>query len=166
LELAWGRDQRPVHPHHHDKSLGAENTFYDELQPGPDLERELYRLTDSAALRLRRAGWAARTVAIKVRTTDFKTVTRSRTLHTPEDGTAHLYAAARELLGAVDLEGKQVRLVGVRFEQLVALCEVGQQATFAEVTGTARAAEQASDAIRTRFGSKAVRPATLLDPRA
>ena len=82
-ELAWGRDPRRVTPHTPDKSIGAEETFETDLTDHPVVHRELLRLAERTAARLRATGQLGRTVAIKVRFGDFSTLTRSRTLPTP-----------------------------------------------------------------------------------
>ncbi|MCL2787696.1 MAG: DNA polymerase IV [Micrococcales bacterium] len=160
--LAVGEDPRPVTPGHTEKSLGAETTFARDLPRGPELDRELHALVDKAALRMRRQGLACQTVAIKVRTDDFATLSRSRTLPAHDDATPHLISVARELLAGVEIGAKLVRLVGVRLEKLAPVVDQGHQETFEEVDGSARAAEAAADRARGRFGSGAVRAASLL----
>ena len=81
--------------------------------------RELLRLCERTAGRMRAAGLAGRTVSLKVRFADFTTITRARTLNESTDVAAILYATARGLFEALGLDRARLRLVGIRVEQLV-----------------------------------------------
>ena len=110
--LAAGVDDRPVEVDRAVKSIGHEETYPTDLTERSDLERELVRLSDAVAARLRRQATAARTLTLKVRFAGFRTVTRSVTLASAVDTTDELVAALRPLLHALDVtEG--VRLLGV-----------------------------------------------------
>lgn len=162
--LAWGRDPRRVTPSHAEKSVGAETTFAHDTDDLVTLERRLLELADRTAGQLRRRGLSSRTVAIKVRTSDFRTLSRSRTLATPTDSALDLHAAARELLRAVDLGGLPVRLVGIRAEQLTA--DPVRQPTLGEAASgrdeARRRADAVVDEVRAQFGTAAIRPAETL----
>jgi len=163
-ELAWGRDERRVTPHVPDRSIGAEETFpYDIVDPD-EIRRELLRLSERVAARLRAAGQVARTVSVKLRRADFTTITRSRTLREPTDVGQEIYATARELYAAAGLERVRLRLVGVRAENLRPAETATHQLTLGERETGWREAERAMDAVARRFGSGAVRPASLLRP--
>ncbi|EYR64202.1 DNA polymerase IV, partial [Actinotalea ferrariae CF5-4] len=156
-DLAWGRDPRPVDPVRQEKSVGAETTLErDTADPG-ELEAHLLRLADRCAVQLRARGHVCRTVSLKLRTEDFRTVTRSRTLPVPTDVGREIYRVARELLGAAHTPGHRVRLVGVRAEGLGAAGD--QPLTLEEAVDDApaaqRRAEAAMDAVRARFGTAA-----------
>jgi DNA polymerase IV len=159
-DLAWGRDPRPVSPSRDEKSVGAEETFDVDIHDLRQVESKLLDLADRCAGRLRAQQLMARTVAIKIRTSDFRTLNRSRTLPQPTDVAREMYLAARELLAGVDLAGLPVRLVGVRAEGLLAVEQVVQQPTLEEsVTGQAEAQRQAElvmDQVRERFGRAAI----------
>ncbi|HWS58550.1 MAG TPA: DNA polymerase IV [Actinotalea sp.] len=161
-DLAWGRDPRPVVPERVAKSLGAEETFAADTTDRPWIEGRLLGLADRCAGELRHRGMVARTVALTVRTADLRTVTRARTLPVPTDVGAELYRAARELLAATDLDGRPVRLVGVRAEGLGPVD--ARPLTLEEAVDGAgsarRRAEQAMDEVRGRFGARAVRAGT------
>lgn len=166
-ELANGRDDRRVLPDLPEKSVGAEQTFSRDEADRTVLRRELLRLVERATAALRRRGVRGRTIALKIRHPDFTTVSRSRTLADPTDSTHTVYAVAAELLDAHLPPGMLVRLLGVRVEQLVHGV-VSEQLTFDGAAGAGMRAhwsdvERAADAARSRFGSAAVRPATLLD---
>jgi DNA polymerase-4 len=163
--LADGNDPRPVSPTRLEKSIGAETTFDHDLPRGRQLDAAVLAMADKAARRMRRAGLACQTVAVKVRTSNFVTSGRSRTLPAPTDLTPILAASARELVESVDLKGLPVRLVGVRLEHLVALDRVVVQPTLDGDSDfdAQRRAQAAGDAVRGRFGAAALRPASLLD---
>jgi DNA polymerase-4 len=168
--LAWGRDERRVVPHEPDKSLGAEETFETDVGDPVTIHRELLRLSERTAARLRASGHVGRTVSIKVRYADFTTVTRARTLDRPTDVGQVVYATARALYDALGIAGRPLRLVGVRVEHLGPAGEQPEQLVLGAAPSGWREAEQAVDQATRRFGTGAVRPATLVggapDPRA
>lgn len=161
-ELSWGRDPRPVRPDEPEKSIGNEQTFAADIDDPEEIHAHLLRLSDQVAGRLRRAGVVGRTVAIKVRFSDFTTLTRSRTLVSPTDVSAEIYTAARHLYDALGLERVRIRLVGVRLEGLQSNGEAPRQLLLGEEDHGRREAEVAVDALRARFGPDAVRPARLI----
>ena len=166
-DLAWARDPRTVVPDQAAKSIGHEETYGRDLAGTDDLRREVIRLSDAVATRLRRAGVAARTVTLKVRFPDFRTITRSRTLGDATDVGHEIAATATALLEALDTAAG-VRLLGVSCShlgpppsrQLELLDEQG-----AAPTDPHRLAADAIEGIRKRFGDAAVGPATLATAR-
>jgi DNA polymerase-4 len=164
-ELANGRDDRRVVPDVAEKSVGAEETFAHDVADRVVLRRELLRLVERAAAALRRRGLQGRTIALKIRYPDFTTITRSRTVANPTDSTHAVYAVAVDLMDAHLTPGMPIRLLGVRVEQLIRGA-LGEQLTLDGGNATAQwlDAERAADAARSRFGSAAVQPATLLNP--
>ncbi|WP_019815465.1 DNA polymerase IV [Saccharomonospora saliphila] len=167
--LAHGRDERPVVPESEEKSVGAERTFDTDLSSSAALDRELLRLAERVAATLRARGLRGRTVSLKVRFGDFRTITRARTLAGPTDVGRRIHATAVALL-AEAASGAAVRLLGVRVEGL-STGEEPEQLSFGDQLGVDadepgtrwREAEVAADVARSRFGAAAVRPASLLD---
>jgi len=159
-ELAWGRDSRPVANgrSQREQSIGNETTFYEDQYDRDFVTKRVLQLCDKVAGRLRQHGLVAGTVAIKVRTSDFHTINRSRTLSAPTDTAHDLYAAAAALLDALDWGTLPVRLVGVRAEHLQERRGLAEQATLDEsvTPSQVRAAELALDAVRRRFGEQAI----------
>ncbi len=100
-ELAWGHDPRPVTPHRPEKSMGAEETFDIDLIQDADLHAELLDMAYRVAARLRASGSSAKGVALKLRYTDFTTLTRSSTLLHATQSAPVLYQRARGLLAEV-----------------------------------------------------------------
>lgn len=157
--LAWGRDAREVTLGREEKSIGHETTFETDVTDPERIHRTLLRLADGVAVRLRRAGVQARTIAIKLRFSDFTTITRSRTLAEPTDLARRIYEESRALYDAASEDGRPVRLIGVRGEQLTGDAPaIGLWDDDEAWRGT----EHAIDAVTSRFGSGAVQPAALL----
>ncbi|GAA1751883.1 DNA polymerase IV [Nonomuraea sp. AD125B] len=160
--LAWGRDERPVTAHVPDKSIGNEETFAADVDDPDVIRRELLRLSERVAARMRKGGHVGRTVSVKLRRADFTTITRSRTLREPTDVAQVIYATACELYQAAGLERVRLRLVGVRMENLRPAEEATRQLSLGERETGWREAEQAMDKAIRRFGPDAVVPASLV----
>ncbi len=170
-ELAWGTDRRPVVARHApgftgggdpDRSMGAQETFGRDTDDREVVVRELLRLAARVGGRMRVAGVAGRTVTLTVRFADFTTITRSRTLPEATDVTVEIHRAATRLYDALGLQRARVRLVGVRVEGLLARERVHHQLQLGEPEHGWREADRAVDRAVRRFGSAAVRPASLL----
>ncbi len=161
-ELAGGRDDRRVVPDVPEKSVGAEETFAQDVTDREVLRRELLRLAERATAALRGRGLRGRTIAVKVRYPDFTTITRSRTLTSPTDTGQVVFGVVADLVEASVPRGAAVRLLGVRIEQLVRGA-VAEQLTLDGGEANWPDAERAADAARSRFGSAAVRPAALVN---
>lgn len=120
--LANGIDDRPVESDRSAKSIGHEETFADDHFDTRFLETELLRMSDAVASRLRSAGVRGRTVQLKLKTADFRILTRSRTLPQAIDTARPILETARALLHAADviseITGTGVRLVGVSMSSL------------------------------------------------
>ncbi|WP_043638674.1 DNA polymerase IV [Nonomuraea candida] len=160
--LAWGRDERPVSAHVPDKSIGNEETFATDVDDPDTIRRELLRLSERVAARMRKAGHVGRTVSVKLRRADFTTINRSRTLREPTDVAQVIYATACELFEAAGLQRVRLRLVGVRMENLRPAGEATRQLSLGEKETGWREAEQAMDKAIRRFGPDAVLPASLV----
>ncbi len=160
--LAWGRDPRPVRARP-DKSIGAEETFATDVADPVVIRRELLRLSERTAQGLRAGGWMARTVVVKLRLANFKTITRSRTLPEPTDVARTIYDTACALHAGSGLDSQaRLRLVGVRATGLLPVGTVVTQLALGEEPAPWRDAEQAVDRIAGRFGTGTVRPAALV----
>jgi DNA polymerase-4 len=161
-ELAWGRDPRPVVPDQAEKSVGAEETFPRDVDDHQAVLREILRLSERVAARLRARGMAGRTVVLKVRFADFSTITRSRTLAEHTDVARSIHHAAGDLFRGLGLGPVPVRLVGVRVEGVVEASGSSRQLLLGERPAGWREAEQAMDRVSARFGTDTVRPASLV----
>ena len=160
-DRAAGIDNRPVVAAREEKSISAEETYDTDLATREDMDRELLRLTERTAARLRKAALAAGTVQIKIRQSDFKTYTRQRRVRPPANGTDQIYAVVRELLGTwlSRNPGAKIRLFGVGGSDLA---PAEQPDLFADA-GTDSTVDKAVDEIRDRFGKDVLGRARTLD---
>ena len=158
--LANGQDARGVVTDSFEKSIGHEMTFEHDVTDPAELRRELLRLSGKAAVRLRQAGLAGRALSLKFRYTDFRTISRSRTLPEATNVGRRIYDEVAPLADALMVPGTRVRLIGVRVEQL----EPADDAPIAlwDPDEEWRTAEGVIDRLADRFGSDAVRPAALV----
>ncbi|PZG16768.1 DNA polymerase IV [Micromonospora craterilacus] len=166
-ELAWGRDPRRVRPEQAEKSIGAEVTFDVDVDDPTEIRRTLLALAEKVGARLRGAGQVGRTVSVKVRMADFRTVTRSRTLDVPTDVAREMFDTVWSLYTVLQ-PGERIRLLGVRAEGLSAADETPRQLALGAPERGWREAEVAADAAAARFGRSVIGPASLLtgrDPR-
>jgi DNA polymerase-4 len=145
------------------KSVGSEETFETDLDCSEDVLRELLRLSDRTASRLRDKGLCGRTVTLKLRWSNFQTVTRSRTIPEKVDTAAEIYEVVRALFEKLSSERFRIRLLGVSVTTLSVGPPARQTSLFGDPSTRLRLASGAVDALRGRFGPEAVRPATLLD---
>jgi DNA polymerase-4 len=164
LTLARGIDDRSVVPHQPAKQVSAEETYDRDLDASDDIHRELLRLAERVAARLRAGAIAARTVTVKVRFANFRTITRSRTLEAPTDSAATLSAAVRDLYDRLKLVRPRIRLLGVAATGLQAGAPA-EQLRLGERPDRWRTADRAMDTLRRRFGGDAVDRAALADRR-
>ncbi|MBO0867246.1 MAG: DNA polymerase IV [Micromonosporaceae bacterium] len=160
-ELACGRDPRLVTPEQVEKSIGAETTFDTDIDDPDRVRRTLLALAGKAASRLRSTGQVGRTVTLKVRLADFRTLNRSRSLPGHTDVTREIFETAWSLFAALR-PGDRIRLLGVRVEGLTAAEQAPRQLALGDRDRGWREAERAADAAAVRFGAAVVRPASLL----
>jgi DNA polymerase-4 len=161
--LAWGRDSRQVTATHRERSIGADETFAFDVDDPAYIHRELLKLSDRTAARVRAAGMVGRTISIRVRFSDFTTITRSRTLRDPTDVSREIYATARALFDGLGLQRARLRLVGVRMEGLMDSAQAPIQGLLDAPEHGWRDADRAVDQASARFGAGAVRPASLVE---
>lgn len=160
-ERAAGIDNRPVVPSREEKSISAEETYDRDLATRSQMDRELLRLTERTATRLRKAGLAAGTVQVKIRQSDFKTCTRQRKIQPPVNGTDSIFAIARELLGTWlnRNPGARIRLLGVGGSDLAP----AEQPDLFAAGDSGGAIDETVDRIRDRFGAEVLGRARTLD---
>jgi DNA polymerase-4 len=163
-ESAHGRDARAVEPHEVEKSISAEHTLDVDLTEEAEVCRELLSLAAEVGRRVRERGLATRTIGLKVRFADFKTLTRVRTLPSWTGSTAAIYDTASDLYRGLRLDRPRIRLVGVKAENFRDAGDVPEQLTLEQArTPPERAeSERVIDAARQRFGVGAVGYASLL----
>jgi DNA polymerase-4 len=162
-ERASGIDNRPVVPGREEKSISAEETYDQDLSRRGDMNRELLRLSDRTAARLRKSSLGAATVQLKIRRADFATYTRQKSVKPPVNGTDQIYAVARELLDTwlAGNPGARIRLLGVGGSNLAP----AEQADLFDndINQSSSAIDETVDEIRQKFGSLSVGRAKTLD---
>ncbi|MCA6243962.1 MAG: DNA polymerase IV [Phenylobacterium sp.] len=165
-DMSLGRDGRPVNPGQARKSISAETTFETDLSDPAELDAHLVRLAERVARQARAAGQAGRVATLKLKTPDFRILTRRRTLAASTQSARSLTRAARDLLSAELSSGadRAFRLIGVGLSDLSAP-EDGGGDLFAPEDPRTLAAERAADAIRARFGPGILAPARELAHR-
>ena len=152
-QLAHGRDARAVDPADERKGMSKETTFDEDLRELSALEDELWPLCDQLAAKARREMIAGRVVVLKLKTADFRLLTRRRTLPVPTRTARTLFDEGRDLLRR-EADGRAFRLIGIGLAELV---DAEDGAELFE-TGETRAlkTETAVDRLRARFGQAAV----------
>ena len=161
-ELAWGRDYRDVEIEHIEKSISSSETFDQDLDSQEEILKEFLRLTERSVERMREKGIAAGTISIKVRFTDFKTISRSKTVDLPITGTQEIFEVVKNLYLALNLENVLIRLIGVSLDSLVVDEEINQMVLGQRTSGW-QEADKAVDRIKNKFGSASLRPARLVE---
>jgi len=162
-DRASGIDSRPVIPGREEKSISAEETFDQDLARRSDMNRELLRLADRTAARLRKSSLGAGTVQLKIRRADFSTCTRQRSVKPPANGTDQIYRVAKDLLNIwlASNPGAKIRLLGVGGSNL---SPAEQPDLFdSEARQSSSAIDGTVDEIRQKFGSLSVSRAKTLD---
>lgn len=161
-ELAWGRDYRDVEIEHIEKSISSSETFDQDIDSQEEILKEFLRLTERSVERMREKGFAAGTISIKVRFTDFKTISRSKTVDLPITGTQEIFEVVKNLYLGLNLEKVLIRLIGVSLDSLVEDEEINQMVLGQRTSGWQQA-DKAVDRIKNKFGSASLRPARLVE---
>jgi DNA polymerase-4 len=160
-ELACGIDPRPVVPDREAKSIGAEDTFEEDVAGASALLPHVHGQALRVGRRLRQAGRKTTVVKLKLKLADFTLLTRQTTLHEPTDDGQAIYRAASALLLAEKFRQK-VRLTGVSAQTLQP--QGGQLPLFDSDRRSGRL-NAALDRIHDKFGSAAVTTADLRESK-
>ena len=112
-QIVRGIDNRPVRPDRVIKSLGAEDTFAQDLDNPEALQAELDKLSGKVAERLGKRGLKGRTLTLKVKFSDFRQITRNHSFSIPVSDKAIIFEMAIALLSAIPLAEKKIRLLGI-----------------------------------------------------
>jgi DNA polymerase-4 len=160
-ELAHGRDPGLVDPDHVRKSVSAETTFDSDLGALDALEDRLWPCCEKVASRARAEAFCGRSVVLKLKTSEFRSITRRKTLDAPTQTAKTIFAAARALLAA-EINGTRFRLIGVGLAELCPV-ENAPADLFAGPEAQARRTEALAEALRARFGATALVTGRALD---
>ncbi len=164
-----GMDNSEVDPHEGRKSISSERTFFEDLDREEDLERRLLELSGSVGATLRRKGFRARTITVKLRDHDFHTRQHSRTVPEPVESDQAIRSVAGELLAELRAQRRvPVRLLGVGLSGLLERGAPHQLGLFeteavAGETERDRTVSHIVDELRDRFGTDAIQSGRLLD---
>lgn len=162
--IANGEGRAELSPHEAPKGISNESTFARDCRDLDVVRQTLYRLVERAAWRLRRAGFVTGTIAVKLRTADFRTRTHARTLGYHSDCHAELYRVAAQLLEEFAPRQQAIRLIGVQFSQLRA-AEGCQLLLFdSDRRAVAQRVDRVLDAVRDRMGFRTIATAAGLKP--
>ena len=164
-ERAAGIDERPVIADHEEKSISAEDTFFQDIGDPARLQTELARLADRTCTRLRKKSLTAACVTVKIRRKDFTTFTRQKRVSPATNDTRAITKVANALLTTwlAENPGAKVRLLGVGVSQLA---ESDQLDLFTAPTPNATTPlDTTLDAIRQKFGPRALTRAGDLDDK-
>ena len=155
--LARGLDHRRITGRDPVKSISKETTFFEDIADLDLLDGYLWRLAEQVSDRAKAKEYAGKTVTLKVKKSDFKSLTRSVTLSEPTQMADRIYSSARQMLDGVAAQAP-FRLIGVGISHLTKPDEADHYMDLLEQDAAKRAkAERATDAIRERFGKDAIR---------
>jgi DNA polymerase-4 len=162
VDRAHGIDPDPVDDPDAAKSISHEHTFDVDTSDPEQIERTLLAMAEGVSGRLRAAHVKASTIAVKVRDSSFRTVTRQRTLPEATDLTEPIFRLAVEL-ARPEVRGRRIRLLGVAASHLG---EDGEQlGLFPADDPRRRRVVEAADKVRERFGVRAITRARLVRTR-
>ncbi len=157
---ALGIDDSPVGIETRRKSVSQEHTFARDVTDIRKLKRYLLEMSEELTAQLRKDGECARTVVLKMRYPDFKTVTRRATMAQPTDLTEVIYAQVVALLQKEWQQGSRIRLIGLGLTGLVQARQLG---LFEASSQRLLKLSQTVDQIRSKYGKRAIRRASLLE---
>ena len=152
---ARGIDTRPIVIEREVKSISQESTFLHDVTDDAKLKETLRALTGKVARRLRKADLAGKTVKLKIRWSNFETLTRQKTLPTMSNNEAEIFETAQSLLKKLRPTGKSVRLIGVGVSNLGP--PLRQLSLWEKNTKKSRQLEKVLDELNERFGAKIIR---------
>jgi DNA polymerase-4 len=167
MDLARGRDETTVCPHSPTQSISTEKTLSHDTRDREQLNQHLLSQSQEVARNLRRQGFVARTITLKLKNSDFRQITRSATLDRPIHASETIYETARTLLARQTID-QPIRLIGVGASALIADTTPRQASLFSEASFRSNGWEKvdrAMDRIAERFGTSAVRRGSLAEEK-
>jgi len=118
FDIVRGIDDRPVETEYERKSIGTELTYEKDLTTRFEIIAELYKVEKELMERIESAGTSGRTITVKVKFSDFRQITRSRTLQNYIRDFKTLHGSVTEIRKSLQLEGSRIRLLGVSISNL------------------------------------------------
>jgi DNA polymerase-4 len=153
--LSRGFDERAVDPSEQIKSISSETTFVADIADLPTLNREIWPLCETVARRLKKKRLAGTRVTLKLKTADFRLLTRSRTLGTPIWLAEDIYRTVMPLLER-EADGRAFRLIGAGVEELCDADEASQPDLLDPGARKRADVENAIESLREKLGAKAI----------
>lgn len=163
-QLAFGEDRRVVEPGQEIKSISNEITLETDVADLRALEKILFRLATKVSGRLKARDIGGWTVQLKLKTPDFKGLTRARRLADPTALADRIFRTGLELLTR-ECDGRRFRLIGIGVSDLVPIDLCDPADLVDEAAGRRARAEAAVDALRRRFGGEVVEPGLVFTPK-
>lgn len=154
--FARGIDGRKVEPHSAMKSISAETTFNEDIKDLALLEKQLWALCEKVSKRLKAKALAGGSITLKLKTSDFKQITRSRTLENPTQLSEVIYQESRRML-ANTADGKRFRLIGVGTSDLQDGDIADPPSLLVPELAQVARVERAIDAVRLKLGDGAIK---------
>ncbi|MEO7054807.1 MAG: DNA polymerase IV [Rhizomicrobium sp.] len=153
--IAQAQDSRAVDPGGEMKTISSETTFNTDLSKLSDLEAVLWRQAERVSARAKSYNLSGRTVVLKLKTANFRLLTRSASLDAPTQLADKIFRVAQSALKR-EADGKRFRLLGVGLSNLTAGARADPASLIDPVSDKRAAAERAMDKIRSKFGGEAV----------
>jgi DNA polymerase-4 len=160
--LARGVDIRKVVPDRDAKSVSAETTFDTDIAALRPLERILWDLSERVSARLKESDISGSTVTLKLKSADFQTRTRARSLSDPTQLAQRIFDCGRELLGK-EVDGTKFRLIGIGVSNLQTAQAADPHDMLDPRGRKAATSERAVDTLRAKFGRGAIKRGLALD---
>ena len=154
-QCARGEDDRPVDPDREARSMSSETTLDRDLSDTEELRPILWQLAETVARRMKKAGIAGGGVTLKLKTADFRLLTRTRRLNTPTQSAEEMFRTVEPLL-AREADGRAFRLIGIGAHDLVEAGKVVQSDLFSGIAPSDDRIDKALDAVRDKFGEEAI----------
>jgi len=162
--LAWGRDERAVTPQRTARSISAETTFDSDIAALDALEVELWRLCEKVARRARAAGLVGRTAVLKLKTAEFRLLTRQARPEPATQLATTLFEVLSPML-AREAGGRRFRLIGAGLGNLAPAAGEETPDLFSGARARTARLEAAMDEVRDRFGAAALAKGRGFSPR-
>jgi DNA polymerase IV len=162
FHLARGEDYRRISPNAPVKSISKETTFFEDTSDPDVLDGHLWRLSEQVSARAKAKDKAGRVVTLKLKTKAFKTITKRQSLHQPTQMADTIYRVASSLYDAAGNTGP-LRLIGVGLSDLSSAQDADREGDLLDPDAGRRAnAERATDKIRAKFGTDAIKKGRAL----
>lgn len=163
--LARGQDERRVDPDSARKSVSAETTFNEDIADIETLARHLWVLSEKVSARLKAVHLAGRTITLKLKGDDFKSLTRSETLSDPTRLADRLFRSGRAMLSQVARGRDKFRLIGIGVSDLTSDAIADPDDLIDRDAGRRARAELAIDKVRDKFGTGSVLKGLAFTPK-